>query len=63
MECVFDDLVRAASEALEEEEGPDEAMRLMPRRLAKAIEELKAERAKLLAKADRLLTAQDPVHR
>ncbi|KOO28486.1 mhck ef2 kinase domain family protein [Chrysochromulina tobinii] len=43
----LDDLVRAAAEALEEADEPDESLHLMPRRIAKAIVSLKEQRAAL----------------
>jgi hypothetical protein len=51
----LDDLVRAAAEALEEADEPDESLHLMPRRIAKAIVSLKEQRAALVAKAEALL--------
>ena len=51
----LDDLVRAAAEALEEADEPDESLHLLPRRIAKAIVSLKEQRAALVAKAETLL--------
>ena len=51
----LDDLVRAAAEALEEAEEPDASLRLLPRRLAKAIDAMAEQRATLVAKAESLL--------
>lgn len=51
----LDDLVRAAAEALEEADEPDESLRLLPRRLLKAIDSIREQRSALRAKADALL--------
>ena len=51
----LDDLVRAAAEALEEADEPDESLHLMPRRIAKAIASLREQRAAHVAKAEAIL--------